>query len=118
MDTPSVKITKKKDRTLVAINGAMTIGQAAELRDGLLQAFGMGKRVELSLEGVTEVDITGLQLLCSSHRTSTAKELEFCVTGADGERFSSVALLAGMQRHTGCAQDSAGTCVWKKEFSK
>ena len=118
MDTPSIKITRRKDRTLVAVNGPMTIGQAGELRAGLLKAFDLGKRVELSLTGVTEVDITGLQLLCSSHRTSLAKELDLSVTGADGERFSSVALLAGMLRHAGCAQDSAGTCVWTKELSK
>ena len=116
MDAPVVKITKKKDRTLVAVNGAMTIGQASELRSGLLQAFELGKNVELSLAGVTEVDITGLQLICSSHRTSLQKNLVLSVSGSETEPIASVSELAGMLRHIGCAQDVNGTCPWKKEI--
>jgi len=114
MDTPSVKISRKKDRTVVAVNGPMTIGQAGELRAGLLKAFDLGKLVELSLTGVTEVDITGLQLICSSHKTSLLKDVALSITG-DGENLSSVARVAGMVRHAGCAHHTDGICFWMKE---
>lgn len=109
-----VKVSKKKDRTQVALSGPMTIAQAALLRDGLLQAFDMGMHVELSLAGVTELDLTALQLLCSSHRTSYQKGVELTVVGADLEVFLAVAGLAGMLRHTGCAQDVNCSCIWKR----
>lgn len=109
-----VKISKKKDRTRVVVSGSMTIAQAAQLRDGLLQAFDFGKKVELSLAGVTELDLTALQILCSSHRTSYRKGVELTVVGADLEPVLSVAGLAGMLRHTGCVQDVNCSCIWKR----
>jgi anti-anti-sigma factor len=114
MGAPAVKIVKRKSVTVVSLSGAMTIENIGELKSWLLKAFSFGKDVQLSLKGVTEVDLTGLQLLCSAHRTSIARELHFSVTGAAGEVVSSVADLTGMMRHAGCASDSNGTCVWKK----
>lgn len=116
MGAPFLKIGKKKDRTTVAVKGAMTIAQAVELREGLLQAFAEGKSVEILLTDVTEVDITGLQLMCSSHRTSLEKQLKLTITGGDADVFYKVAEQAGMLRHTGCSQDVTGTCLWKQEL--
>jgi len=116
MGVSAIKISRKKSVTVVAINGRMTIDRIAELRDGLLKAFKLGKNVQLSLAAVTEVDLTGLQLLCSSHRTAIAKDLDFSLTDADGDVLSSVTELAGMMRRTGCAQDINGTCVWKNDL--
>lgn len=109
-----VKISKKKDRTQVVLSGSLTIAQAAQLRDGLLQAFDAGKNVEISLVGVTELDLTVLQILCSSHRTSYQKGVELSVGGADLEPFLSVTTLAGMLRHTGCVLDVNCSCIWKR----
>ena len=100
--------------TVVRVSGPMTIDTISELKNAMLKAFGLGKEVQLSLAAVTDVDLTGLQLLCSSHRTSIIKELGFSITGAEGEALSAVSQLAGMLRHTGCAQDVGGTCLWKE----
>lgn len=113
MNAQLAKITKKRERTLVAINGAMTVGNAVELRERLLEAFAGGEPVELSLAGMTDIDVTGLQLVCSCHKTAMARGVEFTVT--DGtEALSFVAAVAGMYRHQGCVEDVAGTCVWLK----
>lgn len=114
MAEPFLKMTNKKDHTLVAVTGEMTVAQASELREGLLKAFEMGKGVEFSLAGVDQVDLTGLQLICSAHRTALLKGVPFTVIGADSGAVSSAAELAGMLRHTGCVQDVNQTCVWKK----
>ncbi|ACH39944.1 STAS domain protein [Citrifermentans bemidjiense Bem] len=115
MATQLLKITKKKDVTLVAINGAMTIGQASELKAGLLKAFETGKPVEIQLAGVTEVDVTGLQLICSAHRSSVERGCALTVSGAEAEDLSRVARQAGMLRHVGCTHDVTNTCVWKTD---
>lgn len=114
MDAQLGKITRKKDRTVVAINGSMTIANAVELRERLLEAFAGGKAVELSLAGMTDIDLAGLQLVCSCHKTALARGVAFSVTGGT-EALSSVAAVAGMYRHKGCIEDVDGTCVWLKE---
>lgn len=101
--------------TLAAISGPMTIDAIAQIRAGVLQAFDPGKKVRLSLAGVTAADFTALQLLCSAHRTSMARGMAFEVTGADLGPLAAVSQLAGMLRHTGCAHDTSGSCLWKRE---
>ncbi len=115
MGTQLLKITKKKDVTQVAINGAMTICQAAELKAGLLKAFETGKPVEIQVAGVTEVDVTGLQLICSAHRSSLERGCTLKVSGTDSEGFARVAQQAGMLRHAGCSHDVTNSCIWKTE---
>ncbi|MBJ6799882.1 STAS domain-containing protein [Geomonas propionica] len=114
MEAAQVKISKKKDRTLVSFTGEMTIGNVGELRKRLLQAFAGGKPVELSLAGLTEVDVTGLQLLCSCHRTSVQQGIPCTVTGGS-EVLAAIAEEAGMPRHKGCAVDVDGSCIWRIE---
>lgn len=114
MGAQAVKITRNKGMTKAAVTGAMTIERVAELRQGLLKAFEPGKPVVVSVTGVTEVDLTGLQLLCSAHRTSSARGVGFELEGFEAGPVAAVAKLAGMLRHTGCAQDACGTCIWKK----
>lgn len=113
MNAQLAKITKKKDRTLVAVNGTMTVGNAVELRERLLEAFAVGGPVELSLAWMTDIDATGLQIVCGCHKTAMTRGVVFTVTGGT-EALSTVAAVAGMYRHKGCVEDAAGTCVWLK----
>lgn len=115
MPAQPLKITNRKDRTMVTISGPMTVVQAVELKNGLLKAFESGKDVELSLAGLTEVDLTGLQLVCSSHKTSIQRGVRLSLAAPPPQPFCEIASLAGMQRMTGCAQDISGTCLWKVE---
>ena len=117
MDAPQTRINKKKDRTVVTIEGAVTVERAAEFRTLLLQAFERGKNVELVLSGLTEIDVSGLQLLCSCHRSSVARGVGFVLLGCN-ETLHETAALAGMYRHKGCLEDTPGTCLWLKERDK
>lgn len=111
MGVQLVKIIRKKELTQVAVHGAMTVVNAAELRERLLAAFAPGRDVELSLSGVTEIDATGLQLLCSCHRTSVVRGIGFRMK-QETEPLVEAARTAGMSRLKGCVEDADGTCVW------
>ncbi|MBU5612962.1 STAS domain-containing protein [Geomonas azotofigens] len=117
MDGAHVKVSKRKDRTLVTFSGEMTIANVGELRERLLQAFAAGKPVELSVAGLTDIDVTGLQLLCSCHRTSVARGLPCTVTGRN-EALAATAAVAGMPRLKGCVMDVDRTCVWHIDTDK
>ncbi|MBJ6752458.1 STAS domain-containing protein [Geomonas anaerohicana] len=114
MEAADVKVSKKKERTLVTFSGEMTIANVGELRQRLLQAFAAGKPVEISLAGLSGIDVTGLQLLCSCHRTSVDRGIPCTVTGRN-EALAAIAEVAGMPRLKGCVQDDDGTCFWRIE---
>ncbi|WP_224982959.1 STAS domain-containing protein [Geomonas agri] len=117
MEAAEVKVSKKKERTLVTFSGEMTIANVGELRERLLLAFAAGKPVELALAGLTAIDVTGLQLLCSCHRTSLAKGIPCTITGRN-EVLADIAAVAGLPRLKGCVQDVEGTCIWRIDTDK
>lgn len=54
--------------SVFAVEGELTIYQAAELREALLRALGEPGELELDLAGVTEMDAAGLQLVLLARR--------------------------------------------------
>jgi len=53
---------------LIKLEGKLTIYRAVELKDELLAAFDSDADLELELSGVTEIDVTGVQLLLLARR--------------------------------------------------
>jgi len=97
---------------VLRVAGELTIPYAGQFRGALLDALDGAGRVIVSLEGVTAMDITGLQLLCSAHRTATAREKGFGIEGTTNPAVTQAAGLAGFRRHVGCAVDVGKSCVW------
>jgi anti-anti-sigma factor len=120
----SIEQMDKVDATgikTVVINGEMTIQNAGEIRNALLEAFSQGEGVCLEMGKVSEVDLAGLQLLCAAHRTSMAGKKHFYISGIDNEAIECLIRDAGFLRHTGCAEDVDKTCVWtggEKQWQK
>jgi anti-anti-sigma factor len=105
----------------VVVSGELTIQNAEEIRNALLQAFSNGERLILEMEKVTAVDLAGLQLMCAAHRSSMADKKHFSVSGIYNEAIKSVIMAAGFPRRSGCVEDIDDTCVWtggEKQWQK
>ena len=96
----------------VKLAGSMTIGQAAELKELLVAALGAASELSLDLTGVTEIDLTGLQLLEASHRSAMNSGKLLTVDARGNQAYRDTVAAAGFQRTTGCAQDTNCTCIW------
>lgn len=96
----------------IVISGGMTIHHAIEIRTAMLEALTEADEVQLDLAEVAEIDLIGLQLICSSHRTASTDNKLFRVSGGDDAIVKSAADAGGFLRHIGCAQDVNHTCVW------
>jgi anti-anti-sigma factor len=59
----SVHLICEQKRTRVIFDGALTIYEAHTVRNTLLDALSEAQPVEMDLTGVTEIDLSGLQLL-------------------------------------------------------
>jgi ABC-type transporter Mla MlaB component len=98
--------------TIVGISGAMTLPNAASIREQMVDAFEHEGKVIIDLSGVTEIDVVGLQLLCSGHRSSMLAGREYAVTGTGLLMVRDAAKSAGLQRRIGCALDTLHSCIW------
>lgn len=68
----SINVVQEGERCRIAIDGEMNIYTAAEMKPALLEPFAGADEVEVSLEGVSEIDTAGVQLLITAKREASA----------------------------------------------
>lgn len=96
----------------IGICGGLTIHHADEIRIAMMEALSEAAEVRLDLEKVTEIDLVGLQLICSAHRSAITERKHFTVTKGDAAVVSGAADAGGFTRHVGCIHDIDHTCIW------
>ena len=65
----------------LALEGELTIGRAGELRTALINALDKVSHLQLNFEKVTDIDLSCLQLICSTHKTAAGMKKRLTVTG-------------------------------------
>jgi anti-anti-sigma regulatory factor len=97
---------------ILSIEGEVTLPKAGEFKASLKEAFGAADHIEVDLRGVSELDLSCLQLLCSAHRTSVRLNKGFAIASPRPEVLHQWVERAGLTRHVGCPQDLHHTCLW------
>ncbi len=95
----------------LTLAGELTIQSAGALRDTVLQAQAGVERLLVNLEGVTGVDISCLQVLCSAHHLSVSADKQLGFTGGIPAVFRQAVADAGYAKEV-CCTDGRGTCLW------
>ena len=65
-----MQITKDEDGGVLRIQGELSIGEVAELRETLCNSLAEKSRLVLDLSGIDSCDTAALQLLYSARKTS------------------------------------------------
>lgn len=93
------------------VEEGLTIAQVSRIRECLLEGFTEAEQLVLDLTAVIEVDLAGLQLLCSAHRFAVLHDKGLTVTGGN-ERIRSLVQTAGFVRGTPCTIGKDAPCCW------
>lgn len=115
MNDFSVQIEEKPEEAgsvIVKVAGPTNISNVSVLLMQMLAAFEQADTVTVDLSEVTEIDIAGLQLFCSSHRSSVFNNKGFRLTGQNQPAIWRTAMASGELRTTGCSIDRHHTCIW------
>jgi anti-anti-sigma regulatory factor len=91
---------------------------AGKVRQSLLEAIETssagGRAVVIDLSALVAVDLSGLQLLCSSHRTAVTRGASLTL-GAVPQWFASAAISAGFSRsRSTCPYRRGDICLWSE----
>ncbi|HEY1338224.1 MAG TPA: STAS domain-containing protein [Bryobacteraceae bacterium] len=98
---------------VVHIEGELTLATSAGLQRTLLDHLQPGKRTVLDASGIAAVDLAGLQLICSAHRTYVLREAEFVVSPMS-EALKQAARASGFEASRSvCPYRCGGQCIWK-----
>jgi len=93
-DVP-VTLEREEELSTIRLEGEVGIVSAAELKEMLIQALGFGKQVRVSLQSVTDLDVTAVQLLWAARREAKASSVAFLIEGPAQSMVLSTLLQAG-----------------------
>jgi len=99
----------------VTLDGEVTVRCAAEIRNVLMKALDESDEIAVDFSNVTSVDLAGLQLICSAHRSVTLAGKRLSCSGAIPDAMKKTVKEAGYDRLTGCRQDDQKSCFWVQE---
>lgn len=102
----------KEGKQVLKVSGGVTIRDAHGFHDALVAALEDTKELQVDLSGITGIDLTGLQLICSAHHSALREGKWLYVTDGGNMTLRDSALGAGFQRHTGCVRDNSFSCIW------
>lgn len=102
------------DDRILALSGALTVEHAEEARQALLAALEQAKLLTLDCTGVTAIDLSGLQLLCSAHRTASLGQRQLHLASPLPQPLRQACCAAGFTRLQQCRSVPAGSrCLWQ-----
>lgn len=102
------------DDTTLKINvaGRLAIDTAAELQQLLLEQLDTISSIQLDLSAVENIDLAGMQLICSACRTNLNLKKHFnfsgCLTPVVREAIGAI----GLQRQATCKHNDDLPCIW------
>lgn len=111
--TMAIEAEGQGTRDVLTIEGAMTVQRAVELKAVFVDALAKMDRVAVDLSRVMEVDLCGLQLLCSAQRTASQSRKRLAIVGPAPDVLRRAVDEAGGCVRTGCGVDDTGRCPWK-----
>ncbi|MBJ6801918.1 STAS domain-containing protein [Geomonas propionica] len=112
MDEVKLERLTDPQGTTLKVSGGVTICEARDFREALLAALEEAPELRLDVSELTGIDLTGMQLLCAAHQSARRRGKELRVYDGGNATFREAAKGAGFQRHSGCPQDRACSCIW------
>ena len=98
----------------VTLSGDLTIFQASEIQTRLREALESSDDVRITLQDVTSMDLSCLQLLCSAHRTAASGKKTLRFASPPPLLFRETVAAAGLKRYGGCAASPNTDCLYQE----
>lgn len=95
-----------------ALSGSLTIQRAHEIKEILISWTTEAQDLVLDLSELTDLDVTGMQMLCSAHRTILKKDGTLCLKKPLPESVETTIRISGFNRLVPCKSGGNGACLW------
>jgi len=114
MSDLTISHTLSTDGTLleVALEGRLAIDTVPELLTLLQTQLPAANKTKLDVARLTEVDLAGMQLICSACRTALENGHSFNFSGSLAPCVQEAIGVVGLQRHTICKHTKDKPCLW------
>lgn len=110
------KIEKKNKKVTLTADGDLAIGIAADLKDEIFSCLSDSEEVNIDLDGVKDIDLSCIQLLCSANQTFE-KQKKVVKIGDIKSAIVNALTESGYSSSGGCPEAPCKKCLWKGEKS-
>jgi len=107
-----MKVTTRKGKSFLKLDGEVNVAHATDLKDALIQSLEMAETVEINLNDVTGIDLSCLQLLCSAHRTAAKKGKTLTIKDPALPMYIEARKKAGFMYSKSCRFVTTDDCLW------
>ena len=114
MSDLNISHSLSSDGTLleVVLEGRLAIDTTPELLALLRSQISAVSRTKLNVAALTDVDLSGMQLICSACRTAQENGNSFNFSGGLAPCVQEAIIAVGLQRHTTCKHNTNNPCLW------
>lgn len=103
----------RENGEIVIISGdRLTIENAVDFARLVREALDAAKNVAVEFEAAVEMDITGVQILCSACKSAAAGGKTFSYHGPQPQALADIIIASGAERHAACKHNNDSTCIW------
>jgi len=95
----------------IALQGALLVERAEELKEKVSRALESSSRVTIDLRGATDMDLSFLQLLCSAHKAAMEGGKALRLSGGSATLRRRVHE-AGYNRAHPCGEEAGSACFF------
>jgi ABC-type transporter Mla MlaB component len=96
---------------ILALYGELTIPNAELFKNALIDAMQNTDDFDLKLTGITDADLSCLQIVCSLHKNAINSNRSINIDDNSSEVFKKVLRDSGFLRQKGCLSDMPGRCL-------
>ncbi|MBW4055199.1 MAG: STAS domain-containing protein [Proteobacteria bacterium] len=103
---------RENGEIIITSGDRLTIETAAEFSRIVREALEASKNVALEFEPAVEIDITGVQVLCSACKSAAQGGNVFSYRGPQPRALAEIITSSGAERNAVCKYNNNSTCVW------
>ncbi len=96
----------------ITIGGRLAIDTTATLKDFLLEQLPTAKSIRLDTSALQEIDLTGMQLICSACWTTQSENNTFSFSGVPAPCLAQAIDNLGFHDHKVCKHNADISCIW------
>ena len=103
---------RENGEIIVTSGSRLTIENAAEFSRILCEALDASKNVTVEFEPDVEIDITGVQVICSACKKAAQDGSMFLYNGTQPQALVDIIASSGAERNTICKYNNNSNCLW------
>ena len=103
---------RENGEIIVTSGDRLTIENAAEFSRLIHEALEVAHVVAVEFEPTVEIDITGIQILCSACKSAANSGKIFSYHGSQPQALADIIKNSGAERHAACKHNNDSNCIW------